>query len=69
VRGEAGGGEAHNLHSFDGRDLSAEQEELCVRVAGFEDECAAEAGKLSKLVVEISNALVNLGTLPIRDIP
>jgi hypothetical protein len=46
-----------------------ELEELHVCVARVEDECAAKAGKLSKLAMEISNALVDLGTLPIRDIP
>jgi hypothetical protein len=34
-----------------------------------EDERATEAGKLSMLVIGISNALVDLGMLPIRDIP
>jgi hypothetical protein len=38
-------------------------------VAGVEDEHATKAGKPSTLVVGISNALVNLGMLPIRDIP
>jgi hypothetical protein len=32
-------------------------------------ERVAKAGKLSMLVVGISNALVDLGMLPIRDIP
>jgi hypothetical protein len=44
-------------------------EELHVRVAGVKDERATEAGELSQLIMEISSALVNLGTLPIRDIP
>jgi hypothetical protein len=34
-----------------------------------EEERAAEARKLLMLVMGISNALVNLGMLPIRDIP
>jgi hypothetical protein len=34
-----------------------------------EDERVAEAGKLSKLVMEISNALVDPRMLPIQDIP
>jgi hypothetical protein len=54
-----------DLHCFDGRDLMAKLEELHACVARVEDECTAEVGKLSKLVVEISNALVNLGMLPI----
>jgi hypothetical protein len=45
-----------------------ELEELCVRVAGIEDERAAKAGELSALVIEASNVLVDLGMLPIRDI-
>jgi hypothetical protein len=31
-------------------------------------ECATEARQLSRLVTEISNALVNLGMLPVQDI-
>jgi hypothetical protein len=46
-----------------------ELEELHACVAGVKDERAIEAGKLSKLVVEISNSLVDLLTLPVRDIP
>jgi hypothetical protein len=38
-------------------------------VAGVADECAIEARKLSTLVVEISNTLVNHGMMPIWDIP
>jgi hypothetical protein len=33
------------------------------------DERDAEAGQLSQLVVEISNALIDLGMLPIQNIP
>jgi hypothetical protein len=40
-------------------------EELHVRVAGVKDERATEAGELSQLIMEISSALVDLGTLPI----
>jgi hypothetical protein len=61
--------QACGLDSFDGRDLSTELEEIHTCVAGVKDECITEAGKLLKLVVEISNALVDLGMLPIRDIP
>jgi hypothetical protein len=57
------------LHSFDGRDLSVELEELHMRMAGVEDERATKAGKLSVLVIEASNALVDLGMLLIRDVP
>jgi hypothetical protein len=38
-------------------------------MAGFEDECDVEVGELSRSVKEISNALVDLGMLPIQDIP
>jgi hypothetical protein len=38
-------------------------------VAGVENECAAEAVQLSWLVMEISDALVDLGMFPIQDIP
>jgi hypothetical protein len=57
------------LHSFDGRDLSVELEELHMRMAGVEDERATKARKLSVLVIEASNALVDLGMLLIRDVP
>jgi hypothetical protein len=57
------------LHSFNGQDLLLELEELCACMAGVKDEQATETGELSKLVVEISNAQVDLGILPIRDIP
>jgi hypothetical protein len=40
-----------------------------MHTAGVEDECATEVGKVSKLVMEISNALVALGMMPIWDIP
>jgi hypothetical protein len=43
-------------------------EELRVRVARVEDECVTEAGELSVLVIEASNALVKLRMLPIQDI-
>jgi hypothetical protein len=38
-------------------------------VAGIESKRAAKAMKLSQSVREISDALVNLSVLPIRDIP
>jgi hypothetical protein len=61
--------QAHSLPSFDGCDLSAELEKLRTLMDGVEDECVTKVGKLSTLVVSISNALVNLEMLPIRDIP
>jgi hypothetical protein len=61
--------QACGLHSFDGSDLSAELEELCMHVAAFDNERAVEAGELSTLVMEASNTVVGLRMLPIRDIP
>jgi hypothetical protein len=60
---------ARGLHSFNGRDLLAELEVLHAHMVGLKDKCTTEAGKLSMLVKRISNALTNLGMLPIRDIP
>jgi hypothetical protein len=61
--------QAHSLHFFRGCDLLAELEGLCVCMDRAEVEHATEAGQLSRLVTEISNALVDLGMLPIREIP
>jgi hypothetical protein len=60
---------ARCLYSFDGRGLSAELEELCECVAGVENERAAEAVQLSRSIMEISDALVDLGMFLIQDIP
>jgi hypothetical protein len=57
------------LYSFDGRDLSAELEELHESMAGIEGDRSTEGMKLSWSVREISDALVDLGVFPIRDIP
>jgi hypothetical protein len=57
------------LYSFDRQDLPVELEELHTCTAGVTDEWAAKAGKLSTLVMGISNALVNLEMLLIWDIP
>jgi hypothetical protein len=46
-----------------------ELEELHEHVAGGENECAVEDVQLSRSVMEISNALVDLGVFPTRDIP
>jgi hypothetical protein len=61
--------QAWGLFSFDGRYLSVELEELHEHVAGFENEHATEVVQLSRLVMEISDALVDLGMFPIRDLP
>jgi hypothetical protein len=44
------------LHSFDGQDMSAKLEGLCVCMGGVEDDRTTEAGELSMLVMKISNA-------------
>jgi hypothetical protein len=61
--------QARGLYPFDGRDLSVELEELRRRVAGVESECVTEVVQLSWSVMEIFDALVDLGVFPIRGIP
>jgi hypothetical protein len=61
--------QACGLDFFDRRDLPAELEELRTRVAGVEEERAVKVGKLAALVVEASNTLVDLGMLPIWEVP
>jgi hypothetical protein len=61
--------QACGLHPHDGWDLSVELEGIHARVDGIGVERAAEAGQLSQLVMEISNAPADLGMLPIQDIP
>jgi hypothetical protein len=61
--------QARILHSIDRRDLLVELEELRVWVAGVEDEHTAKAGELSALVIEASNALIDLMMIPIQDVP
>jgi hypothetical protein len=61
--------QAWGLYSFDGRDLSTELEKLCEHMAEVEDKYTAAAVQLSRSVMEISDALVDLGMFPIRDIP
>jgi hypothetical protein len=60
---------ALGLYSFHGRDLLVEMGELHERMAGVESECAAEAVQLSRSVMDISDALVDLGVFPNWDIP
>jgi hypothetical protein len=57
--------QAPGMHPFVGWNLLAEPEKLRARMADVEDKHAIEAGKLSMLVVGISNALVDLKLLPI----
>jgi hypothetical protein len=59
----------HDLHPPDGWDMSAELEETRACVDEIKGERAAKANQLSQLVVGISNALVDLGMLPVRDNP
>jgi hypothetical protein len=61
--------QAHGLHSVDGRDLLMELEGLRKLMVGVESECIAEAVTLSRSIMEISDAPVDLGVFPIRDIP
>jgi hypothetical protein len=61
--------QAHGLYYFNGRDLSVELEELCNHVVGVQSKCAVEAVQLSRSVMEIFDALVDLGMFPNWDIP
>jgi hypothetical protein len=61
--------QACGLHPHDGRDLAVELEGIHARVDKIRGEHATEARQLSQLVMEISNALADLGMLPIQDIP
>jgi hypothetical protein len=54
-----------DLHPPNRWDLSVEIEETRASVDGIMGETASEAEQLSQLVVGISNALVDLGMLPI----
>jgi hypothetical protein len=57
------------LHSSDGWDLSMEIDKAHALMDGITDERAAEVMPLSQHVVAISTALVDLGMLPVQDIP
>jgi hypothetical protein len=61
--------QARGLHPHDRWDLSAELEGMHTCVDGIEGERAIDAGQLSQLAVEISNALADLGMLPVQNIP
>jgi hypothetical protein len=61
--------QARDLYPFDEQDLLTELELLHALVAGTMDERAAEVGKLSTLVVQISIALVDLGCCPSKTFP
>jgi hypothetical protein len=61
--------QACDLHPHDGRDELVESEGIHPCLDGIGGEHTAEAGQLSQLVMEINNALADLGTLPVQDIP
>jgi hypothetical protein len=70
ARGDTGGGARAWLASYRwARPVSRNRQDPCVSVGRINAEHATEAERLSQLVVEISNALVELGMLPIQDIP
>jgi hypothetical protein len=58
-----------SMHSSDRCDLSMELDKGCTLADRITDECAAEARQLSQHIMGILSALVDLGTLPIKDIP
>jgi hypothetical protein len=45
-----------------------ELDKTCACMDRINDECASEAERLLQLVLGISNALVDLGMLPVQDI-
>jgi hypothetical protein len=57
------------MHSFNRCDLPTKLGELRAHAIGDEEERATEARKLAALVVEASNTLVDLGMLPIQEVP
>jgi hypothetical protein len=58
-----------DMYPPDGRDLSVELDKTHTCFDRINDEHAAEVGLLSQLVMGISNALVDLGMMPIQHIP
>jgi hypothetical protein len=61
--------QARDQHPPDRRDLSVELDEIRSCMDWIIGEHTAEAGRLSQLVMGISNALVDLGMLPVQNIP
>jgi class 3 adenylate cyclase len=57
--------QVRDLLPSDRRDLPIELKEIRACVDGNERERASEVGQLSQLVMGISNALVDLGMVPI----
>jgi hypothetical protein len=58
-----------DLHSSDGWDLPSELDKACTIADGITDERTTEARQLSQHIMGISNVLVDLGMLPVQDIP
>jgi hypothetical protein len=57
------------LHPPNGQDLLAELDKAPVHVNRRDGECTYEAERLSQQVMRISNVLVDLGVLPVQNIP
>jgi hypothetical protein len=57
------------LHPSDGWNLLAELDEAHACMNEIDGECAGEGERLSRQVMRISGILVDLGMLPIQDIP
>jgi hypothetical protein len=61
--------QARDLYPPDGRSLPSKLGKLRERFTGTKDDHGIEAEQLSRSIREISDALVDLNVLPIRDIP
>jgi hypothetical protein len=59
----------HSTHPSDGWDLSVKLDKARDHVDRIDDERAIEAEQLLQWVMRISSVLVDLGLLPIQDIP
>jgi hypothetical protein len=59
----------HGLHPPNGRDLSAELDKAHASVNRMTDDHVAEAEWLSRQVVQVASVLIDLGLLPVDDIP
>jgi hypothetical protein len=58
-----------DLHPSDRRDLSVELDKARTSVNRMDDDRAAEAERLSWQVVHVASIVVDLGMLPVEDIP
>jgi hypothetical protein len=59
----------HGLCPPNGRDLPAELDEAHTHVRRTTDDIAAEAEWLSRQVMQVAGVLIDLGLLPIEDVP